>query len=246
MRIVLTNDDGIDAPGLRALYQVAADLGEVHVIAPTVVQSAMSHAVTFHRPIRVVDHDDGVVRGKSVEGRPADCIKLALAALVDGPIDLILSGINSGANVGVNVIYSGTVAAAVEGALNGVPSIALSLHVGRWDHDHWGRAARHARAAIDAILARGIEPGVAMNVNIPILDDGREPTGTARVPVSMAPTVCDYARTADPDGPLYQINNSLQFSRIDPGTDVAALFDGKLTITPLRFDVTHTGPTPPV
>jgi len=112
MRILLTNDDGIDAPGLRALYLATKDMGDVQVIAPTTVQSAMSHSVTFHRPIRVHKHDDGVVRGLSVEGRPADCVKLGIAHLFGGPIDLVLSGMNSGANVGINVIYSGTVAAA--------------------------------------------------------------------------------------------------------------------------------------
>jgi len=239
MRILLTNDDGIDAPGLRALYQAIEGLGEVHVVAPTVVQSAMSHAVTFHRPIRVVEHDDGVVRGYSVEGRPADCVKLALGELVEAPIDLILSGINSGANVGINVIYSGTVAAAVEGSFHGIRSIALSLHIGDWDHDHWDRAARHARAAIDTLLAEDTDPRVAMNVNIPILDGGREPRGITRAPMSMAPTVCRYSRSADKDGRLYQINNSLTFERIEAGTDVGALFDGHVTITPLHFDVTH-------
>ncbi len=238
MRILLTNDDGIDAPGLRALYLAVKDLGDVHVIAPTQVQSAMSHAVTFHRPIRVVDHDDGVVRGLSVDGRPADCVKLALAGLVDGPIDLVLSGMNSGANVGINVIYSGTVAAAVEGSFHSIPSIACSLYIGDWDHDNWGRAAAHARQTIDRVLADGIAPGTAVNINVPKLDGGFEPLGVRSAPVSMAPTNCRYGQTADKDGRLYQINNSLEFQRIEPGTDVAELFAGYITVTPLRFDVT--------
>ena len=215
MRILLTNDDGIDAPGLRALYLAVKDLGEVHVIAPTQVQSAMSHAVTFHRPIRVVEHDDGVVRGLSVGGRPADCVKLALAELVDGPIDLVLSGMNSGANVGINVIYSGTVAAAVEGSFHGIPSIAASLLIGKRDHDHWDRAAAHARDAIDQVLADGIEPGTAVNVNVPNLDGGAEPKGVRRAPVCMSATACRYGQTEDKDGRLYQIQKSVRGTEQD-------------------------------
>jgi len=238
MRILLTNDDGIEAPGLRALYLAVKDLGEVQVIAPTTVQSAMSHAVTFHRPIRVHKHDDGVVRGLSVEGRPADCVKLALADLFDGEIDLVLSGMNSGANVGINVVYSGTVAAAVEGAFHGIPSIAVSLLIGRWDHDHWDRAASCAREAIDLVLDQGIDPGVAYNINVPKLDDGAEPRGVREAVVSMAPTVCRYARSVDKDGESYEIENSLTFSEVEPDSDVGILFDGYTTVSPLRFDVT--------
>jgi len=238
MRILLTNDDGIEAPGIRALYNAVKDMGEVHVIAPATVQSAMSHAVTFHRPIRVAEHEDHVYKGLSVEGRPADCVKLALRELMGDPIDLVLSGMNSGANVGINVIYSGTVAAAVEGSFHGIPSIALSLLIGEWDHDHWDRAAGHCREAIDAALAKGIAPGTAVNINVPCLDDGVEPKGIREAPVSMAPTRCLYGQTEDKDGTIYQLNTSLQFERVEPGTDVGDPFDGYTPTTTLRFDVT--------
>ena len=176
MRILLTNDDGIDAPGLAALHRAVADLGEVHVVAPARVQSATSHAVTFHRPIAV---RNGASAWRSMAGR-RDCVKLGLHAMQDrwsGPIDLVISGMNAGANVGINVLYSGTVGAAREASFAGVPAIAVSLHVGDWDHDHWDRAAAHARTAIDALLEAGFDGGTVMNVNVPILDGGREPKG---------------------------------------------------------------------
>src|SRR5262245_1049709 len=119
MRILLTNDDGIFAPGIAALYEAARELGEVHVIAPSEVQSATSHGVTFNRPLKTRIHRATCSQGKhlfegiSVDGRPADCVKLALANLIKEPVDLVLSGINEGANIGINVIYSGTVAAAM-------------------------------------------------------------------------------------------------------------------------------------
>ena len=150
MRILITNDDGITAPGIMSLYEAAQGLGELHVVAPADVQSATGHGITFHRPVatrkHVVKKGDGThgFDGYAVEGKPADCTKIAMFELVPKPIDLVLSGINSGANLGVNVIYSGTVAAAMEAAFMGIPSIAVSLHLGpkydvngytpQWDH----------------------------------------------------------------------------------------------------------------
>ena len=245
MRILLTNDDGIDAPGLAALHGAVASLGEVHVVAPASVESATSHAVTFHKPVRVARHvgdeqaSNGAVAGMAVYGRPADCVKLGLDHLVPGGVDLVLSGMNAGANVGVNVIYSGTVAAAREAAFIGVPAIAVSLHIGRWDVIPWQRAAEYARRAIDRVLAQRIPPHTVMNLNVPVLDDGAEPRGLRVVPVSTAPTLCEYDASVDADGNRhFAIRNSLAFHRRDPETDVDALFDRHLTLTPLHFDPT--------
>lgn len=235
MRILLTNDDGIDAPGLKALRRAIDSLGEVHVVAPAKVQSATSHAVTFHRPISVETRDDGF----AVHGRPADCVKLGLHALIDGPVDLVISGMNSGANVGINVLYSGTVGAAREANFNGVPGIAVSLHIGDWNLDHWDRAAQHARAAIDAILTDPLDPHTVANINIPILDDGVEPEGIKVVPASLSKMVVDYQRGTDDDGnPTYQVCNAMTFAQSIPGTDVEALYGRYVTVTPLHFDTT--------
>jgi 5'-nucleotidase len=239
MRILLTNDDGIDAAGLHALYDVIGDLGEVHVVAPLRVQSATSHAITLHRPIPVSAYNGDKFNGFAVDGRPADCVKLAVAKLVPGPIDLVLSGINHGANIGVNVHYSGTVGAAREGAFLGIPAIALSLHLGDFKHDHWPRAARHARAAIDRVLAVGIDPGTLYNVNVPILDGGAEPKGMLGVPLNPGYMLDRYVESTNGDDQTcYQAKDSMAFSNPGSGTDVDKLFEKYITITPLHFEQT--------
>lgn len=239
MRILLTNDDGIDAAGLHALYDVVADLGEVHIVAPSRVQSATSHAITLHRSMAVRPFTCERFNGFAVDGRPADCVKLAAAELVPGPIDLVLSGINHGANVGVNVHYSGTVGAAREGAFLGIPAIALSLHLGDFNHEHWPRAAAHARAAIDRVLAVGIDPGTLYNVNVPILDGGAEPKGLLGVPLNGSYMIDRYEQTPGDDGnPCYRAKDSMAFSDPGTGTDVDKLFEKYVTITPLHFEQT--------
>lgn len=239
MRILLTNDDGIEAAGLLALYDVVADLGEVHVVAPARVQSATSHAITLHKSMAVRPYACERFNGFAVGGRPADCVKLAAAQLVPGPIDLVLSGINHGANVGVNVHYSGTVGAAREGAFMGIPAIALSLHLGDFDHGHWPRAASHARAAIDRVLAVGIDPGTLYNVNVPILDGGAEPKGLLGVPLNASRMLDRYEQTTGDDGnPCYRAKDSMAFSDRGNGTDVDKLYEKYVTITPLHFEQT--------
>ncbi|GAB4192616.1 MAG: 5'/3'-nucleotidase SurE [Phycisphaeraceae bacterium] len=245
MRILLTNDDGIDAPGLRALYSAVSGLGEVHVVAPEKVQSATSHAITLHRRIRVArfprpgtDSNDGY-HGTSVDARPADCVKLAIAHLVPKPIDLVISGINAGANIGVNVLYSGTVGAAREAAFMGLRSIAISQHIADRDAIRWDASARYARQAIERVLDGPLTAGSVININIPILDHGAEPAGMKVAPISMSSMVDQYEVTPAEDGSFhYQICNAMTFREREPGTDVAALFEGYITLTPLQHDVT--------
>jgi 5'-nucleotidase len=253
VRVLLTNDDGIDAPGIAALYAALQGLGDVTVVAPAEVQSAMSHAVTFHRPVEVrsrrVTLDDLAVPwagdgfeafdGYAVDGRPADCVKLAVEHLMGGRPDLVVSGMNAGANVGLNVLYSGTVAAAVEAAFIGLPSIAVSLHLGDKQGVRWGRAAELARRAIDRVLDGPVHGHTAMNINVPILDQRDEPEGIVVVPVDTGPTVTTYQQTHHDDGTSrYQVNSGLAFERMRPDTDVHALFGGYITLTPLQFDMT--------
>lgn len=239
MRILLTNDDGIDAPGLAALREAIDDLGEVHVIAPADVESAVSHAVTFHRPMRVTRRELQGFTGLAVEGRPADCVKLAATELISQPIDLCISGMNAGANVGINVIYSGTVGAAMEAAFIGIPSIAVSLHIGNWNAIRWADAARHARRTVDRILAGPIQPHTVVNMNIPILDNGAEPVGVKAVPICTGAMVMEYLKESHGEHRTYQVANSMTFDRIHPNTDVDALFAGYITLTPLHYDLTH-------
>lgn len=245
MRIMLTNDDGIDAPGLTSLFGQIADMGELHVVAPATAQSATSHGVTFHRPIRVQNRnsDNGHERPPAsqlaVEGRPADCVKLAMSDLVPQPIDLVISGMNAGANVGINVIYSGTVAAAMEAAFLGIPAIAVSLHIGNRDTIDWQRAARYARQAIDWALDGPMKTHSVLNINVPILDDGQTPRGIRVVPINKSPLVDRYANEDHGDGSRsFRVDNSMAFREHLPGTDVEAIFAKYITVTPLHYDLT--------
>src|SRR5271167_4941023 len=174
MRILLTNDDGIYAPGLRALRKELQKLGDVTVVAPAGEQSAVGHSITLLTPLitqEVLDENQTPM-GWAVEGRPADCVKLALLELLDGPPDLIVSGLNAGSNAGINVLYSGTVAAAIEGAFFQCTSIAVSLEYTRPQPLDFPRAAALTRQVIEQIVARRPAEGTLFNVNIPDLDKG--------------------------------------------------------------------------
>jgi len=241
MLILLTNDDGIQAPGLVAMYRELTGLGEVHVVAPETVQSAAGHGITISAPLLTsrVTVENGFT-GIAVDGRPADCVKLAVAQLLPRAPDLVVSGINSGANVGINVIYSGTVAAAIEAAFLGLPSVAVSqLLMGDVPLDY-ARAARLARQTIEKILEAGLSPGRVVSINLPALRAGEQPTGVKVVRQCTRPWVDTYERRTDPRGRDYFWNSSVfTLADSDEDTDVAALRDGYVTITPLHFDMTH-------
>src|SRR5262245_8636362 len=208
MLILLTNDDGIQAPGLVAMYRELTKLGDVRVIAPETVQSAAGHGITISAPLLTskVTVENGFT-GIAVDGRPADCVKLAVAQLLPRPPDLVISGINSGANVGINVVYSGTVAAAIEAAFLGLPSIAVSLlYVNDIPMDYT-RAAVLSRQTIEKILAAGLPAGRVVSVNIPALRVGDQPTGVKVVRQCTRPWVDAYERRTDPRGRDYFWNS---------------------------------------
>lgn len=239
MLILLTNDDGIRAPGLLAALKVLRTLGEVHVVAPETVQSATGHGITISGPLMTqqVPVDEHTV-GTSVDGRPADCVKLAINALLPRRPDLVVSGINSGANVGINVIYSGTVAAAIEGAFLGVPSIALSLLLDKNvpDYDH---AASICLTTIKQLLAVGVASGEVVSINVPALRAPQMPAGTKVVRQCVRPWDDTYERRLTPGGRPYFWNTAKFALRpSEEMTDVAALRDGFVTVTPLKFDLT--------
>src|SRR5262249_50930810 len=168
MRILLTNDDGIYAPGLRAMRTELKKLGSVTVVAPATEQSAVGHSITLLTPLLVqeVQDDEEAFVGWAVEGRPADCVKLALLELLPEKPDLLVSGLNAGSNAGINVLYSGTVAAAFEGAFIGVTSVAVSLEYTTPKLD-FARGAELARRVIEQIMAHKPATGMLFNVNIP-------------------------------------------------------------------------------
>jgi 5'-nucleotidase len=241
VRILLTNDDGVYAPGLRALRTELLKLGEVTVVAPATEQSAVGHSITLLTPLLVQEVVDDQKRpiGWAVEGRPADCVKLALLELLPDMPDVVVSGLNAGSNAGINVLYSGTVAAAIEGAFFRRVSIAVSLEYTRPQPLDFARAAELARGVVEQILAHRPEPGSLFNVNIPSLEKGPV-RGIRTLPQNVAPYVETFDRRRDPRGRVYFWNNpGFCCPEPHPDTDVTALEEGYITVTPLQFDLTH-------
>ncbi len=236
MRILLTNDDGILAPGIEALHHAATRLGDVTVVAPTDAQSASSHAISVLKPLEVQHvHVNQRFWGWSVGGRPADCVKLAMLELLDERPDLVLSGINAGANVGVNVLYSGTIAGAVEGALFGVPSIAVSLELS--DELDFDAAGQVAHDMIAACLAAGLAAGACLSMNIPALDQG-PPRGVQCCPQAPVNWKEHYRKKTERGRTIYWLDGRVPEHHDHPDTDLAAVADGYVAVTPLRPNLT--------
>ncbi|MFH1747840.1 MAG: 5'/3'-nucleotidase SurE [Planctomycetota bacterium] len=237
MRILITNDDGILAPGIEALYRAVCDLGEVEVVAPETSQSASGHAITVRTPMVVHRvHVNGVFHGWSVDGRPADCVKLAMVELLEQPPDFVLSGINAGVNTGVNVLYSGTVAGAVEGAFFGVPSMAFSLELS--DELDFKRAGKIARSIFQRFAAARPEPGTCLNINIPALDRGW-PVGVCCCPQGTVPMEERYEKRVTTEGhTMYWLDGNFPETGLPPDSDQAAIGRQYVTVTPLRFNMT--------
>lgn len=240
MRILLTNDDGIYAPGLRALRAELQRLGTVTVVAPATEQSATGHSVTLLNPLlvsEVFEPDGTTFIGWAVEGRPADTVKLALLELLPDPPDLIVSGMNAGSNAGINVLYSGTVAAAIEGAFFRRTAIAVSLEYDKKIYDY-ATGARYARQVIEGIMARKPAEGSLFNVNIPVLERGPI-KGVKVLPQNSSPYQEKFDRRVNPRGRTYfWAGPDFLCPNPTPGTDVQALADGYITVTPLKFDLT--------
>jgi 5'-nucleotidase len=242
LRILLTNDDGVYAPGLRALRKELLRLGEVTVVAPATEQSAVGHSITLLNPLLIqeIADENGKAMGWAVEGRPADCVKLALMELLPEKPDLIISGLNAGSNAGINVLYSGTVAAAIEGAFYQHTSIAISLEYTKPKLD-FARAAAIARQVVEQMLSLGLSPGSLFNVNIPSLDKGPI-KGIRTVPQNVVPYEERFDRRVDPRGRVYFWTSSrLHCPDPHPDSDVTALAEGYITVTPLQFNLTHRG-----
>ena len=240
MRILLTNDDGIHAPGLRAMRLELQKFGEVVVVAPAAEQSAVGHSITLSTPLivqQVFDERNSFL-GWAVEGRPADCVKLALLELLPEPPHVIVSGLNAGINAGINVLYSGTVAAAIEGSFFRQTSIACSQQYSRATPPDFARGAALARQVIEQILAHAPENGSLFNVNIPSLE--RPVRGIRCVPQNAAPYTERFDRRIDPRGRVYFWSMpDFGCPEPHPDTDETALREGFVTVTPLQFDLTH-------
>jgi 5'-nucleotidase len=241
MRILLTNDDGIYAPGLRALRSELQKLGDVTVVAPATEQSATGHSITLLVPLMVQEVRDerDQFLGWAVEGKPADCVKLALQELLPEPPDLVVSGMNAGSNAGINVLYSGTVAAAAEAAFYRQVAVAVSLAYSKPGPLNYARAAEFGRKVIEEILAGRPAAGSLFNVNIPDLERGAV-RGVRVAPQNVMPYAEQFDRRTDPRGRVYFWNMpGTMIPEPHPDTDESALNDGYITVTPLQFNLTH-------
>lgn len=242
MRILLTNDDGVYAPGLAALREDLQALGDVHLISPATEQSGVGHSITFLEPLVCKQIFDGdTFHGTAVEGSPADCVKLGVSEIIDGPVDLVVSGINGGLNAGINVLYSGTVAAAIEGAFFRLNSFAVSLEYD--PHADFATASKIAVPLISQILKLKNDEPQLYNINIPTAAVALYRAGTSPqvnvVPMGVERYGEHYVRRQDPKGrDYYWATNDPPPKRTDHPTDLTMLADGHITVTPLKFDLT--------
>lgn len=237
-RILISNDDGIHAPGLRALYDALQPLGDLIVVAPETEQSAVGHAITISDPIRIRKmRSESGFEGYAVAGTPADCVKLAVSVLLPQPPDLIVSGINLGPNVGISVIYSGTVSAATEGTILGIPSLAVSL--ASFNEPCWPTAARVARRAAENVLRHGLPADTLLNVNVPNVPlDRLKGVAVTRMGRSRFREIF-HPRTTPRGDTYYWLDGVLQMIGDTRETDVQAVEDGYVSLTPIWFDLTH-------
>jgi 5'-nucleotidase len=233
MNILVTNDDGIHAPALRVLRSALADLGHVTIVAPDRDQSATSHSLTLHRPLRIHRIEDDVY---SVDGTPTDCVLIAYHGLLDAKPDLVISGINHGPNMGEDVFYSGTVAAAIEGAMQGTPAIAASLAT-REPSDFLA-PARFIRKVADAVIARGLEDKQVLNVNLPHRP-WADIQGVRFTRLGTRVYSDTLIAKTDPRGRAYYwIGGQDPVWASHAGTDFHAVEHGFISVTPLSLDLT--------
>lgn len=236
--ILITNDDGITAPGIRNLIAVMQTIGDVVVVAPDSPQSAMGHAITINSTLQIerVDIDETVIE-YSCSGTPADCVKLAVGEILDRKPDICVSGINHGSNSSINVIYSGTMSAAVEAGIKGIPAIGFSL----LDYN-WNANFEHCKPYIETItkqvLKNGLPKGVVLNVNLPNLTKDLI-KGIRICRQAMASWEEEFDKRTNPFGQDYYWLTG-NFVTVDHGkdTDIWALENGYVSIVPVQFDLT--------
>jgi 5'-nucleotidase len=241
MRILITNDDGIEAPGLDVLHQIASELsGDVWTVAPETDQSGAAHSLTLHEPLRLRRLGE---RNYAVKGTPTDCVIMCVRHILhDQKPDLVLSGVNAGQNIADDVTYSGTIAGAIEGTLLGIPSIALSQGV-NYEARHeirWQTAMHHGAGVIRRLLKSGWPDGVMLNLNFPDC----EPGDVRGIQVTtQGKRDQDYLRIVDRTdargNPYYWLGFNRQLSEPAKGTDLWALREKYISVTPLQLNLTH-------
>ncbi|HBK61149.1 MAG TPA: 5'/3'-nucleotidase SurE [Firmicutes bacterium] len=236
-RILISNDDGIAAPGLAALVQSVCDIGgEAWVCAPDRERSAISHALTMRSPLRVrrVQLPGVSTTAWSVDGSPADCVKLALEELMPERPDVVLAGVNRGPNLGTDILYSGTVAAAAEGALAGIPSIAVSTV--SYEPSDYSPAASVGATLAQLVAVRGLPAGVVLNVNVP---DGVRLGRILVTRMGIQRYSNIFERRVDPRGEVYYwLCGSPEAAEPGNGLDTDAVASGAVSVSPIKFDMT--------
>jgi 5'-nucleotidase len=247
VRVLLTNDDGIEADGLQALRRALLELPaiELAVIAPDGNRSAMARSITTRRPlwVREVDFDDGTV-GYATDGTPVDCVRLAHLGLIEGfEAELVVSGINHGSNLGDDITYSGTVAAALEAIVLGLPGIAVSQQSGARELDFradaafdFAAAARFGARLVSELQNVPLPGGTLLNVNVP----GGDPAGVEVTRLGKRVYKDELALISEDEGRKreYRIYGEASYHEDEPGTDLAAISEGRIAVTPIHFDLT--------
>ena len=237
-RILVTNDDGVRSEGLRALADALRPLGEVTVVAPIMEASAIGHALTLRRPLRIETFDD---RTFAVDGTPTDCVNIGVITILKGLPDLVVSGINKGWNLGDDVTYSGTVAGAMEGSMLGALSFAVSIKrtkIGMRTGLDFTHAAASAAVIAERVLRTGLPPRTFLNVNLP---EGR-PKGFRLTTQAKRNHVTSVAEKEDPRGqPYFWIEEGQNHWEPDTRSDYQAVVDGFVSVTPLHSDLTNRG-----
>ncbi len=237
-KILVTNDDGIYAAGIKALWEAMSEIGDVTVVAPNLERSAVGHAITFSDPLRVEEITRvGSFRGFAVNGTPSDCVKIGVQALMQNHPVILVSGINHGSNTGTSIIYSGTVSAATEGTMLNIPSVAVSLNkVGEAD---FSTAKKVTKKVVKQVLYRGLPQKTLLNVNIPLLPEN-EIKGYRITEQGNVFYQDNFERRADPRGKVYYWMTG---KMIDPDNglenDHKALAAGYVSITPIHYRLTN-------
>jgi 5'-nucleotidase len=236
VKILVSNDDGYRAEGLHMLAGALREFGDVTVVAPDRNRSGAGHSLTLDVPLRVTQMDDKLYY---VTGTPTDCVHLAISGLFDFEHDMVVSGINDGSNLGDDVLYSGTVAAAIEGRFLGLPAIAVSLCTGVHSGQHFDTAARVARELVARLLRQPVDPAMIFNVNVPDrpYEDLR---GMRATRLGFRHRAEPVVKSQDPKGrPVYWVGPAGPQQDAGPGTDFHAVSEGCVSITPLQLDLTR-------
>lgn len=243
MKILISNDDGIAANGIRCLAEVLAKQHDVYVIAPDRERSAAGHSLTLHTPIRVeeVEAYNNVKRAWVTTGTPGDCVKIGINAILskDEQPDLVISGINHGPNLGADILYSGTVSCAMEGAMLGFRSIAMSLASMKYEYEDFRFSAKFVNSLIPKLSEFNFPKKSILNVNVPALDED-DIAGVAITELGGRIFTDSYEKRIDPRGKVYYwMAGELKTEPVDAKTDISAVRNNKISITPVTYEMTN-------